>query len=227
MFEEELELEKESKSLSFKNPFLYIFLILLLIIAAIGYFVYKSEKALDAGSATPVITSALKAKGPVYVHFRVGPVKPSIDEKPRDPHYRLLEKLGFLKLVNGKDNSVMVTLTPLGEGTFARLPEFRKIAKNDGTQAFDVPLATRELVSIKSVTMLNPSSARVDYEWKWVPNKVGEQFDAAGDAVQKFSQWDRATLIKSYGVDFYKQPPQTASVMMVRAKGGWRISTGD
>jgi hypothetical protein len=223
MFEDEIKMENESKALSFKSPFLYIFLILLLIIGGIGYYVFTSQKDLSPDQAKPIISSAIQSRGPVYISFRVGTVKSSVDTKPRDPHYRLLEKLGFLKLANGKDNAVIVSLTPLGEGTFTKLPEFKKVAKPDGTQAFDVPLATRQLVAIKSVTMLNPSSARVDYEWKWVPNIVGESFDATSDAVQKFSQWDRATLISKYGVDFYKQS-KTASVVMVRANGGWKIS---
>jgi hypothetical protein len=223
MFEEEIQLERESKALSFKSPFLYIFLVLLVVIGSVGYFIFKSEKDLSPDQAKTVVASALKSRGPVYVHFRVGVVSSSVDEKPRDPHYKLLERLGFVKLASGKNNAVVVSLTPLGEGTFSKLPEFKKVARPDGTQAFDVPLATRELVAIKSVTMVSPSNARVQYEWKWVPNKVGESFDATSDAVQKFNQWDRATLINKYGVDFYK-PTQTATVNMVRANGGWKIS---
>jgi hypothetical protein len=223
MFEEEIQLESESKALSFKSPFLYIFLVLLVVIGSVGYIIFKSQKDLSPDQAKPVISRALRSRGPAYVRFRVGVVKSSVDEKPRDPHYKLLERLGFLKLANGKDNAVIVSLTPLGEGTFSKLPEFKKVSKPDGTQGFEVPLASRELVAIKSVTMLNPSSAKVEYEWKWVPNKVGESFDATSEAVQKFNQWDRATLINKYGVDFYKTS-QTATVNMVRADGGWKIS---
>lgn len=225
MFEEEIQLENESKSLSFKNPFLYIFLIVVLAIGGGIYFFAKSQKDLSPEEAKQIITKSLDARGPAYVHFRVGNVKASVEEKPRDPHYKLLEKLGFVKLASGKDNSVVVTLTPLGEGTFTKLPEFKKVAKVDGTQAFDVPLAKRELVGIKSVTMHSPSSATVVYEWKWVPNKVGEQFDASGAAVQKFSTWDRATLIKNYGVDFYTQQPPTVSIDMVKGRDGWVFAT--
>jgi hypothetical protein len=223
MFEEEIQLENESKSLSFKSPFLYIFLVVILIIGSAAYFIVKAKKDLSPDQAKTVTAAILKARGPAYVHFRVGAVKSSVDEKPRDPHYKLLEKLGFVKLANGKDNAVMVSLTPLGEDTFTKLPEFKKVAKPDGTQAFNVPLATRQLVAIKSVTMVTPNSARVEYEWKWNPNKVGESFDASSGIVQKFSQWDRATLINKYGVDFYKQT-QTATVNLVRANGGWKIS---
>ncbi len=223
MFEEEVQLENESKSLSLKSPFLYIFLLLLLVLGAIGYFVYRSDKALTAEDAKPVITSALKMRGPASVRFTVGTMKPSVTEKPRDPHYKLLEKLGYLKLANAKNDAVQVTLTPLGESTFKELPEFKKTARSDGTESLLVPLATRELVAIKSVTSTSPGNATVTYEWKWATNKVGEQFDTTSDAVQKFSQWDRTTLIKNYGVDFYKQT-KTETVNMIRGKNGWQIA---
>lgn len=223
MFEEEIQLENESKSLSFKSPFLYIFLVLLLVIGGIGYFVYKSDKGLTADDAKPVITNILKARGTAYVKFSVGDVKASVSEKPRDPHYKLLEKLGYVKLASGKGDAVKVTLTPLGESTFKELPEFKKTANSEGVEAVQVPLAHRELVEIKSVTTTSPGNGSVTFVWKWAPNKVGEQFDATSDAVQKFSTWDRSTLINKYGVDFYKQT-KTETVNMVRGKDGWQLA---
>ncbi len=223
MFEEELELENESKTLSFKSSFLYIFLILLLVIAGIGYAIFKSEKDLTPDDAKTVLSTTLNARAPVFVRFRVGALKGSVDVKTRDPHYRLLEKLGYVKLNPGKDNAMTVALTPLGETTFAKLPEFKKSSQADGSEAFDVPLAKRELVSIKEVKTTTPGNAKVTYEWKWVPNQVGEQFDATGDAVQKFNAWDRQTLIKSYGVDFYKQT-KIETVNMIRSKGSWKVA---
>ena len=65
--------------------------------------------------------------------------------------------------------------------------------------------------------------ARVDYTWKWVPNRLGKEFDAAGDLVHSFNTWDRGTLIKNYGVDFYSAPPAKASVVLVEGKDGlWK-----
>jgi hypothetical protein len=56
-----------------------------------------------------------------------------------------------------------------------------------------------------------------------VPNPLGREFDAAGDLVRSFNTWDRATLIKSYGVDFYRAPPSKASVVLVESKdGAWK-----
>ncbi len=222
MFEEELELENESKTLSFKSSFLYIFLILLLVIAGVFYAIFRSEKDLTPDDAKAVLSATLNARAPVFVRFRVGALKGSVDVKTRDPHYRLLEKLGYVKLSPGKDNAMTVALTPLGEETFPKLPEFKKSSQADGSEAFDVPLAKRELVSVKSVTTTSPGNAKVTYEWTWVPNQIGQQFDAESDAVQKFNAWDRQTLIKSYGVDFYKQN-KIETVSMTRSKGTWKI----
>jgi len=223
MFEEEMKLEKEQKALSFSSPFLYIFLVVILIVAGVGYWMFKQQKDLTPDQAKVVLENSLKARGPAYVHFHVGAVKASVDEKPRDPHYKLLEKAGFVKLANGKDGAVLVTLTPLGNGTFDKIPEFQKSKNPDGTDALMVPLATRELAEVTKVTMTGPNSARVDYTWKWDPNKVGEIFDATSPIVKTFSTWDRATLIKDYGVDFYKEQ-QKSTVNMVRLDKGWRIS---
>lgn len=224
MFEEEIKLEKESKSLSFTSPLLYIFLLIILVMAGAAYWLFSQKRDLSQDQAKVVMQDILQAKGPSFVHFHVGNIKASVDEKPRDPHYRLLEKAGFVKLApSKKDTSVQVSLTPLGEGTFARLPEFQKSKNPDGTEALAVPLAKRQLVEVTKVTMTGPNSAHVEYTWKWVPNKVGEMFDATGATVKTFNTWDRATLIKSYGVDFYSDA-QKGSVNLLRTGKGWKIS---
>jgi hypothetical protein len=223
MFEEEIKLEKESKSFSFTSPLLYIFLVIVLVMAGAAYWLFSQKRDLTPDQAKVVMQEILKSKGPSFVRFRVGTVKASIDEKPRDPHYKLLEKAGFVKLANAKDGAVQVTLTPLGEGTFSRIQGFDKSKNADGTESFMVPLATRDLVSIDKVVTTGPNSARVDFTWKWIPNKVGEIFDATSPQVQTFNTWDRATLIKSYGVDFYKQETK-AAVNLVRTPKGWTMA---
>ncbi len=225
MFEEEIKLEKESKSLSFTSPLLYIFLLILLVMGGVAYWLFSQKRDLTQDQAKVVMQEVLQARGSSFVHFHVGNVKASVDEKPRDPHYRLLEKAGFVKLTpSKKDSSVQVALTPLGEGTFTRLPEFQKSKNPDGTDSLMVPLAKRELVAVTKVTMTGPNSARVEYTWKWVPNKVGENFDATGNTVKTFNTWERATLIKDYGVDFYSQEQKGATIL-VRGPKGWVVAT--
>jgi hypothetical protein len=79
------------------------------------------------------------------------------------------------------------------------------------------------LLQIDKVTMIKPHLARVDYTWKWVPNRLGREFDASGDLVHEFNTWDRATLIKTYGVDFYSGAPTKAGVVLMETKdGSWK-----
>lgn len=51
-------------------------------------------------------------------------------------------------------------------------------------------------------------------------NRLGKEFDASGDLVDSFNRWDRGTLIKSYGVDFYSATPSKASVVLVETRDG-------
>ena len=62
----------------------------------------------------------------------------------------------------------------------------------------------------------------MQYTWKWVPNRLGTEFDASGSLVKSFATWDRATLIKSYGVDFYSGAPTKASIVLMEKDGNWK-----
>ena len=71
--------------------------------------------------------------------------------------------------------------------------------------------------------MIKPHLARVDYTWKWTPNRLGKDFDASSDLVHNFNTWDRGNLIKNYGVDFYTAAPPAVSVVLMEAKEGiWK-----
>lgn len=222
MFEAEEQIEKQR---SFTSPLLLIFLLIVIIGVGAAYFLLKSQKDLTPPEAAAAIGTSLKQHGPATVHFHGGVVLPSVDEKPRDPHYKLLEKAGLVHLQPTTGGGLRVGLTPLGERTFAEFPEFKKFKNPDGTEAFVVPLAERKLIEVSKVTMVGPNEAKVEYTWKWQPNKLGEQFDASGPLVKNFNTWDRSTLIQKYGVDFYKGDPAKAVVTMVRTDKGWKIST--
>ena len=146
-----------------------------------------------------------------------------MDDKPNDPHYKLLAKAGILTVKQKSWNSIITTLTPAGEKVLADIPGVEKGKNSDGNVTYRAPLAQRQIVQIDKIEMIKPHLARVDYTWKWVPNRLGKDFDAAGDLVHTFNTWDRGTLIKNYGVEFYSAPPAKASVVLVEGKDGlWK-----
>jgi len=218
LFEQEAELEKSAVSFRLIG----IIAIIVAIGVGIGYYFVHQQRDLTVADATPVLTSALASRGPAVVTFKVGHVEPSVTEKPRDPHYRLLEKAGVITTKDDKKGGLYNTITPDGELLVSKLADFKKLKNTDGTQTYIVPLATREMVKVDTVTMAGPNAARVEFTWRWKPNVLGQKFDASGDLVQKFNTWDRATLIKSYGVDFYKDTKKS-SAYLVRGDKGWKI----
>jgi hypothetical protein len=140
-----------------------------------------------------------------------------------DPHYKLLAKAGILTAKPRSWNSIYAAMTPAGEKVLGEIKGVDKGKNSDGNTSYVVPLAERKLVQIDKITMIKPHLARVDYTWKWEPNRLGKEFDASSDLVHSFNTWDRGTLIKSYGVDFYSAAPIKASVVLMETKDGeWK-----
>lgn len=222
IFEAEVKMEKQSSIL----PLLLLLSLMAAVLGVVAYVVLeiRARQPLSAKEAGSVVESILKAQGPAITHFHAGLVMPSVDEKPRDPHYRLLEKSGMVKTAKAAGGGTLVTLTPAGEH-LASIPGFKKWKNTDGTYSYAIPVAERQLVQISSVTMNGVNDAVVQYTWKWVPNELGEDFDAAGDRVKSFNTWDRATLIDKYGADFYHAEPSRATVNLMRTDKGWKIAT--
>lgn len=223
IFEAEVKMEKQSS-------FLPLLLLLALMAAVLGVVAYvvmdvRARQPLTGKEADPIVRSILQAQGPAITHFHAGLVMPSVDEKPRDPHYRLLEKLGMVRTAKAAGGGTLVRLTPLGERLMTSIPGFKKWKNADGTTSYAIPLADRQLVAISKITMNGVNNAVVDYTWKWTPNELGNDFDAAGDRVRSFNTWDRATLIDKYGADFYHGDPTRASVNLMRTEKGWKIAT--
>ncbi len=221
MFEEEIKLQKES---SYLVPLVLVVGLIVVIVGSIGYWVFPTKKALDSNQAAALVTAFLKDQGPATVHFHTGLVQPSVDEKTRDPHYRLLEKAGVLRVGKLKGAALPVALTPEGERQLAGIPGVIKTKNPDGTDAYTVPLAERELASITSVTMNGRDVAFVRFTWKWAPNKLGDAFEASGPLVKSFNTWERSTLIEKYGAAFYRVEPVQASLTFVRSAKGWNIA---
>lgn len=221
MFEQELELEKRNSSIV---PLLLIVTLIVAIAGVSLYFVLESRRVLTAAEASPVVLASMERQAPVTLTITTGLLKSEVDQKPRDPHYRLLDKEGLLKLGKDANYKTPVALTPKGEAWLAEIPGVKKSKNKDNNDEYTVPLAQRKLAEIGKITMLSPTRASVEYSWTWQTTKAGDLFDASGPAVKAFNTWDRSTLIDKYGANFYHGAPTKVTVLMVKGDKGWETS---
>jgi|CZLA01.1.fsa_nt_gi hypothetical protein len=223
MFEAEVAMEKRS---SFA-PLILMLCLVGAIVGLAGYVILqvRDKTPLTAEQASGIVAAALQGRGPAIIHFHTGLVKPSADDKPEDPNYRLLEKAKIVKLAKAVKGNVMVSITPEGERLMTGLPGFKKSQEADGTFLYQAPLAQRQFVSIGGVTMVSANSATVDYNWKWVPNQLGDVFDAGGPMVKSFNTWERQTLINKYAAAFYHGEPTRSTLALARNGKEWKFST--
>jgi len=223
LFAAEIEMEKKTSN------FLPLILVLGLIIVVGGtifYFVKGARDVLTVPVATNAVNQILKAQGPSTVRFSTGTVVSNLNEKTNDPHYKLLAKAGIITTKPKGFNTLIVALNPAGEKLFSEIGGVQKSTNPDKTVTYLVPLAERQLVAVNNVTMIRPHLAKVDYTWKWAPNRLGKEFDASGELVKSFATWDRATLIKTYGADFYNAGPTKASIVLMEGNdGSWKPYT--
>jgi flagellar basal body-associated protein FliL len=98
MFEQEIEMEKRQSSVV---PLLLIVCLIISVVGIAGYYLIQSRKVVSKQEARSIIAASLREQGPATIQFRTGMVKASVEEKPHDPHYKLLEKAGIVRL--GKD----------------------------------------------------------------------------------------------------------------------------
>jgi hypothetical protein len=222
LFAAEIAMEKQTNFF----PLILIAGLMLVVGGTIYYFVKGARDVLTPSVATTTVNQILDSQGPATIRFSTGNVTSSVNEKPQDPHYKLLAKTGVLIAKAKGASAENVTLTDAGEKLLSAIDGVQKSKNPDGTTSYLVPLAQRNLVSVDKITMVKPHLAQVDYTWKWAPNRLGKEFDASGSLVKSFSTWDRATLIKSYGVDFYSAAPTKVSVVLVEADNGtWKPYT--
>lgn len=221
------EIEMEEKSGNFM-PLVLILGLVIVVGGTIFYFVKGAREVLSVPVATTAVNQIMAAQSPSTVRFSTGTVVSNMNEKPLDPHYKLLAKAGIVTTKPKGYNSLIVALNPAGEKLFSQIGGVQKVTNPDKTVTYIVPLAERKLVEVNKVTMIKPHLAQVDYTWKWVPNRLGQEFDASGSLVKSFSTWDRSTLIKSYGVDFYGAAPTKASIVLMEGNdGNWKPYAGD
>ena len=225
MFEQELEMEKRQSSVV---PLLLIVTLILVIVGVAGYYVLEGRQVLSRQEASEVAAALLKAQGPATLRFHTGVIKSSVDDKPHDPHYRLLKKAGLVRI--GKDTGEYKTITPVeltaeGKHLLDEIPGVTKGTEKDGTTVYSVPLAERKLVAVTAVNMINPTRATVDITWKWDPNKLGHLFDASGSMVKGFNTWDRSILIQKYGADFYQRDATKVTLALTKGDNGWQVAS--
>ncbi|MGB8012583.1 MAG: hypothetical protein WCF68_13280 [Terriglobales bacterium] len=221
MFEAEVEMERRSS-------FLPLLLMMCLVVAIMGLATYillqvRSKTPLTAQEASGIVAATVQGPGHAVIQFHTGVLKANGNEKPGDPNYRLLEKAGIVKLGKASGNgSVAVSITPEGERLLTSLPGFKKTQEPDGTVAYEAPLAQRQFIGVAGVNMSGVNDAVVEYNWKWVPNELGNVFDAGGPLVKGFNLWERQTLINKYEVDFYNAAPTKSTLALVREGKGWK-----
>ncbi len=227
MFEAEIEYEKKTNSFL---PAVLMVSMILVVVGAVGgvlYTVLQAKKEISASEASSATEAVLKSQSRAVVRFHAGMVKSSVSEKPLDPHYKLLEKAGVVRLAKGSDaSSRQVTLTAAGEKLLTEIGA-QRTQDSDGTVSFVAPLAERKLVQVNQAAMSGPNHARVDYTWRWQPNPLGNFFDASGSLVKGFNTWDRGTLIQKYGVAFYQAEPAKASVALLHTDKGWILAPAE
>jgi len=223
MFEQELAMEKRESSVV---PLLLIVALIIAIVGVAVYYLMENRKVLTSEEASRMISASLKAQGPVTIHFQTGNVVASVEERPYDPNYRLLEKAGLITI--GKDNGrfTPVALTPKGEQFLAAIPGVSKArAEKENAFAYQVPVAERALVGLPKITPLAIGRATAEFTWAWKPTQMGELLDAAGPLVRSFNTWDRSRLISKYGAQFYHGEPTRVAMSFTKADNGWQIAT--
>ncbi|PSH03691.1 MAG: hypothetical protein CXZ00_10940 [Acidobacteria bacterium] len=219
MFEEEIELERKEGS-GF-GPVLLILLMIGLFVGGIGFVYFQSRQTVKPGEATSVIENKLKMAGPVSVTFYTGNVRLSAMNSPNDPHYKLLQKAGIIKISKATGDFVRVDLTPAGKTLLATFPDIKGVPLQEKATAYTLPLATRKLVSVGTVTKLTQEKFRVQYTWSWQPTQAGELFDVSGKYVPGFSTYERAQLIDHYGANYYHGPTAQAAIVLFKGDKGW------
>jgi hypothetical protein len=222
MFEQELEMEKKTSSIV---PLLLMVVLIVGIVGVSLYFVIESRKVLSTAEATPIMQALLDGQKTPVLHFQTGYIKSSVSENLKEPHYRLLEKEGLLKIGKPSAAKTPVSLTPQGQAFLAEIAGVKQSKDKDGNDDYAVPMGHRKLVEISKITMLSASKAVIEYSWKWEPTKAGDLFDTGGPAVKQFNTWDRSTLIDKYGATFYHGDPTKMTVTLVQNYYGWKVAT--
>ncbi len=219
MFEQEIELEQ--KEGSNWGPFLMIALLVGLFVGGIGVVIFQSRQTVKPEEATAAVEARVKALGPVTVSFHTGTVSYNGPDKPTDPQYKLLTNAGLLKVGKGKGYAALVEVTPQGKELFATVPGVQTTPDKNDTTLYVVPLASRKMVSVGTLTKLAQGRFQVNYTWQWTTTPAGEYFDVDGKNVQALSLYERSVLIDQHGANKYHQGAMKASMVLAKGTKGW------
>jgi len=223
MFEEEIRMEERSSNIT---PLLLAALLVLGALGVVGYLIMERARTVSQQEALAAAKTGIAARGPEKVHFHVGFVRPGMDE-PFDPHYRLLEKAGLVKLGKPTYRGLDVKLTPAGAALLQACGA-REEKDKEGNAAYTVPLAERKLLKVTKVEMVNSRQAVVEYAWSWQPTPLGLVFDINSQAMAKLPINDSAVLIQKYGATYYQdQKPKTSSLLLQwdQKSRTWRLAS--
>ncbi|HTS71738.1 MAG TPA: hypothetical protein VMO17_22405, partial [Terriglobia bacterium] len=150
MFEQEIEMEKRQSG---AVPLLLITALIVAVAGAAIYYVLESRKVLSTPEAANLAIGILNAQGPTTVSFQTGMVKEGYEDNAHDARYRLLEKLGVITVGKTKGPSTPVALTAKGSELLKQIADVKQSKDAKGNLVYVVPLATRRLVDVSSVTM--------------------------------------------------------------------------
>lgn len=220
VFEREIELEKGESS---AIPFLIITVLVFAVASAVIYFVLAPRKVLSVPEATQLVTDVLNAQGTTTVRFHTGLVKERRDESPRDSRYRLLEEAGVLKIGTPAGSRTPIALTERGSAILSEIPGVKRSKEADGTVAYVVPLADRQLVDVANVSMDGPDRATIEYTWQWQPNALGKSFDRLGPAIALMRAEDQLELVNRFGARYYHEVPKREVIRTIKSPQGWRV----
>jgi hypothetical protein len=119
MFEQELEMEQRQSSVV---PLLLIIAMILAFVGVAAYYIVQNQRVLPTAVAGNLIAASLKKDGPVTIQIRTGNVVGSVQDRPHDPNYRLLEKAGLIKIGKDRGRVTPIILTPAGQRLLAEIP---------------------------------------------------------------------------------------------------------
>ena len=221
MFEEEIKMEERSSNLL---PLLMIASLVLGVVAVVAFLIVEGTRKVSDEQALAATKAVVLAQGPETLRFQVGFVKPGMGDQPFDPHYRLLEKAGLVKLGKPTYKGLDVKLTPAG-AELLRACGAQEQENKDGTVGYTAILAERKLLKVTKAETVSSRKAVVEYEWTWQATQLGLVFDVNGPTMAKLPVYDTAVLIQKYGAEYYTEAkPRTASFTLVWDERGntWR-----